>query len=118
MASSKKPTLSIPPPPAKPRWVASAIPSVDELERAPVGTAFAFKEEPGSYHVKIKVQPNRWLQTSGRTVSQAVEEWKQHAASPPQGSGYFVDDRFALLWLTKRPREPEIIESFKKLSLA
>ena len=90
MAAMKART--IPDAPAKLTWVDATSPTLAELQRAPVGTAYAFKESPGNHHVRVKTGVNRWLQLCDRTVAKAVAEWRTYVTAPPKGTGYFTID--------------------------
>ena len=89
---ARRNALSIPAVPAKVVWVEVEAPTLDEIKRAAIGTAYSFKERPGMYHVRVKAAKDSWLQVCDRTVAKAVAEWRSHTVTPPTGSGYFTSD--------------------------
>jgi hypothetical protein len=90
MARSK--AIPIPEVPAKVVWVEVKAPGLDEIKRAPIGTAYTFKERPGMYHVRAKASKDNWLQVCERTVAKAVAEWRSYTVTRPKGTGHFTSD--------------------------
>lgn len=43
--------------------------------------------------IAVKLSDDRWLQCSGSTRDEALEEWARFARQPPApSSGYYIDD--------------------------